>query len=171
MKVPLRRIPANYRAEVERQIQTMLEEGIIEESSSPWMAPAVFVRKKTGEIRLCVDYRELNKKTAKDAYPLPRPDEVQDRLAGSTVFSTLDLQSGYWQLPVHPNDRPKTAFSPGPGMGLFQFCRMPFGLLGAPASFQRLMDKVCRGLPFVTTYLDDRCIGLFNHCTRTPATP
>ena len=92
------------------------------------MAPAVFVWKKTGEIRLCVDYRELNKKTVKDAYPLPRPDEVQDRLAGSTVFSTLDLQSGTWQLPVNPNDQPKTAFSPGPGMGLFQFCRMPFAL-------------------------------------------
>ena len=71
------------------------------------------------------------------------------------MFSTLDLQSGYWQLPVNPNDQPKTAFSPGPGMGLFQFCQMPFGLSGAPASFQRLMDKVCRGLSFVTTYLDD----------------
>ena len=78
VKVPPSRIPANYRAEVVHQIQTMLEEGIIEESSSPWMAPAVFVRKKTGEIRLCVDYQELNKKTAKDADPLPRPDEVQD---------------------------------------------------------------------------------------------
>ena len=155
VKVPPRRIPANYRAEVEQQLEMMLEEGIIEESSSSWMAPAVFVRKKTGDIRLCVDYRELNKRTVKDAYPLPRPDEVQDQLAGSKVFSTLDLQCGYWQLPVHPGDREKTAFSPGPGMGLFQFCRMPFGLSGAPASFQRLMDKICRGLPFTTTYLDD----------------
>ena len=90
----------------------------------------------------------------KDANPLPCPDEMQDRLAGSTVFSTLDLQSDYWQLPVNPNDQSKTAFSPGPGMGLFQFCRMPCGLSGAPTSFQRLMHKVCRGLPFVTTYLD-----------------
>ena len=80
---------------------------------------------------------------------------MQDKLEGSAVFSILDLQSGYWQLPVHPVDRPKTAFSPGPGMGLFQFTRMPFGLSNAPGSFQRLMDKVCRGLPFVTTYLDD----------------
>ena len=71
------------------------------------------------------------------------------------MFSTLDLQSGYWQLPVHPEDQPKTAFSPGPGMGLFQFRWMPFGLTGAPASFQSLMDKVCRGLPFTTTYLDN----------------
>ena len=74
----------------------MLDEGIIEESSSPWMAPAVFIRKKNGDIRLCVDYRELNKRTVKVAYPLPLPDEVQDQLAGSTVFSTLDLQSRYW---------------------------------------------------------------------------
>ena len=155
VKVPPRRIPANYRAEVESQIQFMLQEGIIEESSSPWLAPTVFVRKKNGEIRICIDYRELNKRTVKDSYPLPRPDEVQDKLAGSAIFSTIDLRSGYWQLPLNPADRIKTAFSPGPGLGLFQFCRMPFGLAGAPASFQRLMDSICRDLPFVTTYLDD----------------
>ena len=111
------------------------------------MAPAVCVRKKTGEIRLCVDYRELNKRTTKDAYPLPLPDEVQDRLSGATI---LDLQSGYFQLPVHPEDQEKTAFCPGPGMGLYQFKRMPFGLSGAPSSFQRLMDKILYGLSFVT---------------------
>ena len=155
VKVPPRRIPANYRLDVEKQIQTMLKEGIIEECSSPWLAPAVFVRKKTGDIRICIDYRELNKRTVKDAYPLPCPDEVQDHLAGSVIFSTLDLQSGYWQLPVNPSDRAKTAFCPGPGLGLFQFRRMPFGLTGAPASFQRLMDTILRDLPFVTTYLDD----------------
>ena len=91
----------------------------------------------------------------KDAYPLPRPDDVQDQLAGSIVFSVLDLQNGCWQLPVNPADQPKTAFSPGPGLGLFQFHRMPFGLARAPSSFQRLMDKVCWGLPFVAVYLDD----------------
>ena len=119
------------------------------------MSPAVFVQKKTGEICLCVDYRELNKKTTRDAYPLPLPDEVQDWLAGSSIFSTLDLQSGYWQLPVNPADKEKTAFCPGPGMGLFQFCRMPFGLSGAPSSFQRFMDTILRGLSYVTIYLDD----------------
>ena len=155
VQVPPRRIPAHYRQEVETQINTMLQQGIIEESSSPWMAPAVFVPKKSGELRMCIDYRELNKSTTKDAYPLPLPDEVQDRLSGSTVFSTLDLQSGYWQLPVDSTDREKTAFCPGPGMGLYQFRRMPFGLSGAPSSFQRLMDTVLRGLPYVTIYLDD----------------
>ena len=155
LKVPPRRVPAEYRAEVEGLLKEMLQEGIIEESSSPWMAPAVYVKKKTGEIRLCVDYRALNKQTTKDAYPLPLPDEVQDRLCGCTIFSTLDLRSGYWQVPIAPSDVEKTAFCPGPGLGLFHFKRMPFGLTGAPGSFQRLMDKVLRGLNFVTTYLDD----------------
>ena len=90
--------------------------GNLELHSSPWMAPAVFVPKKSGELRLCIDYHELNKKTTKDAYPLPLPDEVQDRFSGSTIFSTLDLQSGYWQLPVSPTDREKTAFCPGQRM-------------------------------------------------------
>jgi len=155
VKVPPRRIPVNYHQEAEKQIQTMLKDGVIEESSSPWLAPVVFVRKKTGDIRICVDYRELNKRTVKDAYPLPLPDEVQDRLAGSVIFSTLDLQSGYWQLPAHVNDRAKTAFCPAPGLGLFQFHKMPFGLSGVPVSFQRLMDTLLRDLSFVTTYLDD----------------
>ena len=99
----------------------MLEQGIIEQSSSSWMAPAVFVPKKSDDLRLCIDNSELNKKTTKNAYPLPLPDEVQDRLSGSTIFSTLDLQSGYWQLSVSPTDCQKTAFCPGPGMGLYEF--------------------------------------------------
>ena len=118
------------------------------------MAPAVFVKNKSGEIRLCMDYRELNKRTTKDTYPLPSPDVVQDRLAGLTIFSTHDLQNGFWQMPVHRQDQDKTAFCPGLGMGLFNFLRKPFGLTGAPSSSQRLMDKVLRGLPFVTHYID-----------------
>ena len=153
-RVPPRRISVHFQEEVEYQIRNMLQKGIIEESCSSWMAPAVYVRKKTGEIRLCVDYRELNKRTHKDAYPLPLIDEVQDRLSGDTVFTKLDLHSGYWQVPVNKEDQEKTAFSPGPGMGLFQFKRMPFGLCGASSIFQRLMNIVMRGLPFVTTYQD-----------------
>ena len=127
----------------------MLDQGIIKQSNSPWMVPAVFVQKQSDEIRLCVDYRALNKRTSQDAYPLPLPDEVQDQLAGLTIFSTLDIQCGYWQLPVSPEDQGKTAFCPGPGMGLYEFHCMPFVLSGAPESFQRLMDKVLHGLPFV----------------------
>ena len=155
VRVPPRRIPIHYREEVLKQLQSMLDQEIIKRSTSPWMAPAVFIPKKSGEIRLCVDYRALNKKTSRDAYPLPLPDAVQDRLAGSTIFSTLDLRCGYWQVPVWPEDQEKTAFCPGPGMGLYEFCRMPFGLSGAPGSFQRLMDKILHGLSFVVIYLDD----------------
>ena len=161
-RVPPRRIPAHFQQEVQEQINDMLKKGIIVESSSSWLAPAVYTRKKTGEIRLCVDYREVNKRTRKDAYPLPLINEVQDRLAEATIFSKLDLQCGYWQIPVDPKDQEKTAFSPGPGMGLFQFTRMPFGLCGAPSTFQRLMDLVMRGLPFVTTYLEDVLIHSAN---------
>jgi len=138
----------------------MLDKGIIKCSKSPWMAPAVFVPKKTGQLQICIDYRKLNKRTAKDSYPLPLLDEVQDWLAGSTVFSTLDLHSRYWQLSVNLADREKTAFSPGPGMGLYEFFRMSFGLSGAPSSFQHLMDK--QGLSFVTIYLDDILVHFEN---------
>ena len=155
VRVPPRRIPIHYREEVLKQLQSMLDQGIIKQSNSPWMAPTVFIPKKSGEIRLCVDYRALNKKTSRDAYSLPLPDAVQDRLAGSTIFTTLDLRCGYWQVPVWPGDQEKTAFCPGPGMGLYEFCCMPFGLSGAPGSFQRLMDKIFQGLSFVVIYLDD----------------
>ena len=139
VRVPPRRVPANYRTEVERQLTGMLDRNIIRVSSSPWLTPAVYVPKKSGEIRICIDYRELNKQTVKDAYPLPLPDEVQDRL------------SGYWQMPVKDEDCMKTAFCPGPGMGLYEFYRMPFGVTGGPSS----MDKVLLGLPFATSYIDD----------------
>ena len=79
---------------------------------------------------------------------------MQDRLAGSVVFSTLDLQCGYWQMPVYPLDKEKTAFCPAPGMGLYQFCRMPFGLMNALSSFQCMMDRIFRSLPYVSTYID-----------------
>ena len=104
---------------------------------------------------ICVDFRELNKKTMKNACPLPLLDEVQDQLAGSTVFSTLDLQTRYWQMPVSEKDQDKTAFCSGPRVRLFQFRRMPFGLTGVYSSFQCLMGKVLRGLPFVKNYIDD----------------
>ncbi|KFD60844.1 hypothetical protein M514_26980 [Trichuris suis] len=133
----------------------MLGNGIIRRSTSPWLFPAVFTSKKTGELRICIDYRELNKLSKKDAYPLPLPDEVQDRIGGATVFSTLDLNSGFWQLPIHPADCEETAFSPGPGMGLYEFVRMPFRLAGGRSSFQRMMDHVLDGLPCTMVYLDD----------------
>ncbi|KRZ85316.1 Transposon Ty3-I Gag-Pol polyprotein [Trichinella sp. T8] len=119
------------------------------------MAPAVYTPKKSGELRICVDYRKLNKKTRKDAYPLPLPDDIFDKVRGAAVFSTLDIQSGFWQIPVNVNDKEKTVFSPGPGMSLFQFTRMLFGLTGALSTFQRAMDSLLKDLPFAVAYLDD----------------
>ena len=122
IRVPPRRIPAHFRDKIQNQLQDMLARNIIRVSSSPWLAPAVYVPKKNGDIRIYIDYRELNKRTITDSYPLPLPDEVQDRLAGSQIFSKLDLHSGYWQMPIREGDCLTTAFSPGPGMGLYEFC-------------------------------------------------
>ncbi|KFD59235.1 hypothetical protein M514_28586, partial [Trichuris suis] len=98
---------------------------------------------------------ELNKRTKRDSYPLPLPDEVQARLRNATIFSVLDLHSGFWQLPVRPEDVEKTAFSPGSGLGMFEFLRMPFGLSNGPSSFQRLMDVVLEGCDQALVYVDD----------------
>ena len=150
-----RRIPFNMRKEVNEIIEEMKEQGVIEASQSPWISPAVLVKKKDGSIRFCVDYRKLNDVTMKDSFPLPRIDDILDQLAGNTWFSTLDLKSGYWQVKIHPEDREKTAFFIG--NGLWQFTVMPFGLCNAPATFQRLMEKVLHGLLFkiCLVYLDD----------------
>ena len=142
--------------------QNMLNQGIIRKSHSPWIAPAVYVAKKDGGIRICVDYRELNKRTVKNAYPLPLTDDIQSYLTGAQVFSTLDLHSGYWQLPVHKDDFEKTAFSPGPGMGLYEFVRMPFGVCNGPSSFQRMMESVLHGSKNSKVFIDD--ILVFQVC-------
>ena len=154
---PPRRIPHHQRPEMEAQLQDMLEKGVITPSSSPWSSPIVLTTKKDGTTRCCVDFRRLNKVTRKDAYPLPRIDDSLDSLSGSEWFSTLDLTSGYWQVEVAPEDRHKTAFTAGPGSGLYQFNTMPFGLCNAPATFERLMERVLAGLQWQTclVYLDD----------------
>ncbi|KAM0724690.1 Retrovirus-related Pol polyprotein from transposon 17.6 [Formica fusca] len=143
------------RNEVDKVIEEMKSQGVIEESQSPWVSPVVLVRKKDGTIRFCVDFRKLNMVTIKDSYPLPRIDEILDQLAGNSWFSTLDLKSGYWQLKLRPEDKEKTAFSFG--RGLWQFTVMPFGLCNAPATFERLMERVLRNLlsKICLVYLDD----------------
>src|SRR6185436_3858286 len=126
------------------EIETMLKNDIIQPSRSPWAAPVVLVTKKDGSIRFCVDYRKVNAVTKKGVYPLPRIDDALDAMHKSTIFSTLDLASGYWQIEMDPEDKEKTAFISE--RGLFDFNVMPFELCNAPATFQRLMDAVLAGL-------------------------
>ena len=133
-----------------------MDQGVIRESSSPYASPVVLVRKSDGKLRLCVDYRALNAKTHKDAYPLPRIDEALDTLSGAKYFCSLDLAHGFYQIPVEERDIEKTAFRVGTG-GLYEFTRMPFGLCNAPATFMRLMDKAFGDKNFqsLIVYLDD----------------
>ena len=141
-----RRLPISQWAVAKAEIENILKHGVIKPSSSPWASPIVLVRKKDGTTRFCVDYRRLNSATVKDSYPLPRIDDSIDALSGSCWFSTLDLASGYWQVEVEEKDRPKTAFTTG--SGLYQFTVMPFRLCNAPATFERLMERVLSGLPW-----------------------
>ncbi|XP_056157718.1 uncharacterized protein LOC130132152 [Lampris incognitus] len=155
VRQPARRTPLGFQQEKERHLKSMLEAGVITPSTSEWASPVVLVRKKDRGVRWCIDYRRLNDLTLKDAYPLPRIEECLDTLEGATVFSTLDMQSGYWQIGVHPDDRGKTAFITR--YGLFEYTRMPFGLCNAPGTFQRAMEVVLRGLQWrhLLVYLDD----------------
>ena len=124
-------------------LKEMLQIGAIHESTSPFSSNVVIVRKKDGAIRFCINYRKLNQRTTKDAYPIPHIDDTLHALACSKFFSTLDLKSGYWQVELKESDKPKTAFQVG-SLGFFECNLMPFGLCNAPATFQRLMER-CMG--------------------------
>ena len=156
IKVPHRKIPPNHWGEVREYLEKCLDNGVIRPSSSPYAAPVVLVRKKDGTLRLCVDYRALNARTHKDAYPLPRIEEALEVMKGSKFFVSLDLAHGFNQIPMAPEDVEKTAFRVGTG-GLYEYTRMPFGLCNAPATFMRLMDSVFGDQNFQTLliYLDD----------------
>nr|AAO45752.1 pol protein [Cucumis melo subsp. melo] len=141
--------------ELKVQLQELLDKGFIRPSVSPWGAPVLFVKKKDGSMRLCIDYRELNKVTVKNRYPLPRIDDLFDQLQGATVFSKIDLRSGYHQLRIKDEDVPKTAFRSR--YGHYQFIVMSFGLTNAPAVFMDLMNRVFREFldTFVIVFIDD----------------
>ena len=154
IKQRARRQPSHWVDVEEKEIKKMCDLGICKPSTSPWSSPVVLV-KKDNSCRFCVDYRILNKHTLKDSYPLLRIEDCLDNLSGSKYFATLDLASGYWQVALHKESQPKTAFSSR--HGLFEFTVMPYGLCNAPALFERLMERVLAGLQWKTclVYIDD----------------
>ena len=159
MSYPIRqrpyRTPLSQKERVQKEIKEMLEQEVITPSKSPWAAPIVMVLKKDGEYRFCIDYRKLNEITKKDSFPLPRIDATLDMLYGNNLFTTLDLARAYWQIGIDENDKEKTAFIVE--NNLYEFNVMPFGLVNAPATFQRLINYVLRDLvgEKCLVYLDD----------------
>ncbi|GJS73254.1 putative reverse transcriptase domain-containing protein [Tanacetum coccineum] len=153
-RAPYRLAPSEMK-ELLEQLQELFDKGFIRPSSSPWGAPVLFVKKKDGSFWMCIDYWELNKLTVKNRYPLPRIDDLFDQLQGSSVYSKIDLRSGYHQLRVREEDIPKTAFRTR--YGHYEFQVMPFGLTNAPAVFMDLMNRVCKPYldKFVIVFIDD----------------
>jgi len=151
---PYRMAPAELK-ELKDQLQDLLSKGFIRPSVSPWGAPVLFVKKKDGTMRMCIDYRQLNKVTVKNKYPLPRIDDLFDQLQGASLFSKIDLRSGYHQLKIRASDIPKTAFRTR--YGHYEFLVMSFGLTNAPAAFMELMNGVFRPYidSFVIVFIDD----------------
>jgi hypothetical protein len=149
------RMPPKELVELKIQLQELLDKGYIRPSSSPWGSPTLFVKKKDGSLRMCVDYRPLNAVTIKNKYPLPRIDVLFDQLAGAQVFSKIDLRSGYHQIKIWVSDIPKTAFSTR--YGLYEFLVMSFGLTNAPAYLMYLMNSVFMNEldKFVVVFIDD----------------
>jgi hypothetical protein len=148
-------MPPKELAELKSQLQELLDKGLIHPSSSPWGCPGLFVKKKDGSLRLCVDYRPLDAVTIKNKYPLPRINVLFDQLVGAKVFSKIDLRSGYHQIKIRPCDIPKTAFSTR--YGLYKYLVMSFGLTNAPAYFMYLMNSVFMTEldKFVVVFIDD----------------
>ncbi len=155
---PVTQKPYKYsRAEQDylvEQIKMLIEAGLIRPSKSPWMSPVVLIKKKDGTLRLCIDFRRLNDVTVKDAYPLPNVDQIISSMSGCKFFTSLDVQSAFWNVRVAERDVYKTAFAV-PGIGHFEWLRMPFGLINASSTFQRLIDKVLENIKFAKAYIDD----------------
>ena len=153
-QAPYRMAPAELQ-ELKTQLQELVAKGFVRPSISPWGAPVLFVKKKDGSLRLCIDYRKLNQVTVKNKYPLPRIDDLFDQLKNAKVFSKIDLRSGYHQLRIRESDIPKTAFRSR--YGHYEFLVMSFGLTNAPAAFMDLMNRVFRPYldQFVIVFIDD----------------
>ena len=157
VKQPLRRIPFGYQEEVRNDLKTMLNDGVIEKSSSEWASPLVLVRKPSGDLRICVDYRKLNEVTAVTSYPLPNNTETLDRLAGASFFTSIDMTSGYYQVEIADEDKDKTAFTSP--YGLYKYCRMPFNVwtCRCTTDLQSVIEDMVQILDTedIMAYLDD----------------
>ena len=153
-KAPYRMAPTELK-ELKVQLQELLDKKFIRPSTSPWGAPVLFAKKKDGSLRLCIDYRELNKVIVKNKYPLPRIDDLFDQLQGAQVFSKVDLRSGYHQLKVKSEDIDKTAFRTR--YGHYEFLVMPFGVTNAPAAFMDLLNRIFKPYldDFIVVFIDD----------------
>jgi len=151
-----RRIPPAMIDELKEHLHQMADLGVIRESHSPFASNIVPVRKKNGKLRFCIDYRQLNKRTVKDAYAIPRIEDTLDLLHGKRWFSAIDLKAGYWQVDMEESDKPCTAFTVGP-LGHWECNRLPFGLTNSPATFQRMMEQILGDLNMriCIVYLDD----------------
>ncbi len=149
------RCPLRARDLVRREVDKLLERGVIQPSTSPWSSRYLLVAKKDGTERFCVDLRQLNAITVKDVYPLPRIDDILDSLHNCTHFTTLDLTMGFYHVPLSPRSRPKTAFQTF--HGLWEFIRLPMGWCNAPSIFQRNIDIALAGLQWqqCIVYIDD----------------
>jgi len=150
---PMYRLSPKETAEVKRQVEVLLAKKLIQPSGSAYSSPVIFVSEPDGSLRMCVDYRALNQQTQKGKYPLPRIDDLLDRLTGASVFSSLDLQSGYHQIRIAEEDVPKTAFRMP--QGFFEFWVLASGLTNAPAAFQCEMNRIFGRLDFVLVYLGE----------------
>ncbi|GKU99598.1 hypothetical protein SLEP1_g12422 [Rubroshorea leprosula] len=161
-KAPYRMAPTELK-ELKIQLEELLEKGFIRPAVSPWGAPVLFVKKKDGSMRLCIDYRELNKVTVKNRYPLPRIDNLFDQLKGAQVFSKINLRFGYHQLKIKPDNVPKIAFRTR--YGHYEFIVMPFGLTNAPARFMDLINRVFSKYldQFVVVFIDDILVYSSSH--------
>ncbi|MCO5578309.1 hypothetical protein L7F22_032149 [Adiantum nelumboides] len=154
---PPYRLNAAQQKEIVSQVNELLEKGLIQPSSSPYCSPVLLLQKKDGSWRMCIDYRALNKNTIKNRFPIPRIDDILDRLQGGSMFSRIDLKSGYHRIRIRPEDVHKTAFRTT--FGLYEFLVMPFGLTNAPATFNRMMDRIFSlHRNYVGTFFDDMIV-------------